>query len=151
MWTEKRGLGGGSQSIFFFPLSVPHISIYKPVHILVVYHPLLTTWTSKFDRTPSETRLPPEDRRNTDKRASQLKTRCQTIQLPGEKRRRRRKDKERPANPHHNRAQSKAWNLFSLVLPQIQDSKGKMTRSHGNLQQERRHWTTLFLLFARKQ
>ena len=99
---------------------------------LVSYHPLLTTWTSKFDRTPSETRLPPEDRRNTDKRASQLKTRCQTIQLPGEKRRRRRKDKERPANPHHNRSRSKAWNLFSLVPLQIQDFKMASKMSHGN-------------------
>ncbi len=138
MWTEGE-LWDGSHSIFhllffLFPqiykLSIFHLHLTSCA--LASYHPLLTTWTSKFDRTPSETRLPPEDRRNTDKRASQLKTRCQTIQLPGEKRRRRRKDKERPANPHHNRSRSKAWNLFSLVPLQIQVFKMTLKMSHGN-------------------
>ena len=138
MWTEGE-LWDGSHSIFhllFFLFSQIYNLSYYHLHLpscaLASYHPLLTTWTSKFDRTPSETRLPPEDRRNTDKRASQLKTRCQTIQLPGEKRRRRRKDKERSANPHHNRSRSKAWNLFSLVPLQIQDFKMASKMSHGN-------------------
>jgi hypothetical protein len=113
-----------------YNLSIYHLHL--PSCALASYHPLLTTWTSKFDRTPSETRLPPEDRRNTDKRASQLKTRCQTIQLPGEKRGRRRKDKERTANPHRNRSRNKAWNLFSLVPLQIQDFKMASKMSHGN-------------------
>ncbi len=34
-----------------------------------------------------------------------------------------------------NRSQRKAWNLFSLVPPQIQVSKRMMTSSHGNQQQ----------------
>jgi hypothetical protein len=79
MWTEGK-LWDGSHSIFYllfflFPqiykLSIYHLHL--PSCALASYHPLLTTWTSKFDRTPSETRLPPEDRRNTDKRASQLR------------------------------------------------------------------------------
>ena len=115
-----------------FPRTFQSFLLHYINRALASYHPLLTTWTSKFDRTPSETRLPPEDRRNTDKRASQLKTRCQTIQLPGERRRRRRKDKERPANPHHNRSRSKAWNLFSLVPLQFQDFKMASKMSHGN-------------------
>ena len=79
MWT-KGELWDGSHSIFhllFFLFSqIYNLSIYHlllPSCALASYHPLLTTWTSKFDRTPSETRLPPEDRRNTDKRASQLR------------------------------------------------------------------------------
>ena len=79
MWT-KGELWDGSHSIFhllFFLFSQTYnLSIYHlplPSSALASYHPLLTTWTSKFDRTPSETRLPPEDRRNTDKRASQLR------------------------------------------------------------------------------
>ena len=138
MWTEEE-FWAGSHSIFhllfFLFAQIYNLTIYHlvlPSCALASYHPLLTTWTSKFDRTPSETRLPPEDRRNTDKRASQLKTRCQTTQLPGEKRRRRRKDKERPTNPHHNRSRSKAWNLFSLVPLQIQDFKMASKMSHGN-------------------
>ncbi len=78
MWTEEE-LWDGSHSIFhllFFLFSQTYnLSIYHlplPSCALASYHPLLRTWTSKFDRTPSETRLPPEDRRNTDKRASQL-------------------------------------------------------------------------------
>ncbi len=79
MWTEEE-LWDGSQSIFhllfFLSSQIYKLSIYHlllPSRALASYHPLLTTWTSKFNRTPSETRLPPEDRRNTDKRASQLR------------------------------------------------------------------------------
>jgi hypothetical protein len=47
---------------------------------------------SKFDRTPSETRLPPEDRRNTNKRASKLDSRSRRDKREKEKKRKDKKD-----------------------------------------------------------
>ena len=57
MWTEEE-LWDGSHSIFYllfflfsqtYNLSIYHLVL--PSCALASYHPLLTTWTSKFDRT----------------------------------------------------------------------------------------------------
>ena len=110
MWTEGE-LWDGSHSIFhllFFLFSQIYNLSYYHLHLpscaLASYHPLLTTWTSKFDRTPSETRLPPEDRRNTDKRASQLRQdakqfNCQ--ERKGEEEEKTRRDQSIPTTTGH--------------------------------------------------
>jgi hypothetical protein len=78
MWTEEE-LWDGSQSIFhllFFLFSqIYNLSVYHlllPSCALASYHPLLTTWTSKFDRTPRGPRYLRRVDIQTDKRASQL-------------------------------------------------------------------------------
>ncbi len=79
MWTEGE-LGDGSHSIFhllFFLFSqIYNLSIYHlplPSCALASYHPLQTTWTSKFDRTPRGPRYLRRVDTQTDKRASQLR------------------------------------------------------------------------------
>jgi hypothetical protein len=59
----------------------------------------------------------------------------------------RRRTRIEGSSPLRNRSRRKAWNLFSLVPPQIQESRKMMRVSHGKQQQERRHWTTISLLF----
>ncbi len=108
----------------FYKSSIYHL--YLPSCALASYHPLLTTWMSKFGRTPRGPRL--YLRRvdtQTDKRASWLRQDAKQLKRErGETRLKRRRKEESP-NPQRSRSQRRAWIPFpfSLVPPQTQDFK----------------------------
>ncbi len=114
----------------FYKPSIYNLPI--PSCVLASYHPLLKTWTSKFDRTPRGPRYLRRVDPQTEKRASCLANRKDAKQLKREKRgdKNEKKNRRREPPPLSNKVPAEGVDSFlscSSADSGFQDDHEKVT------------------------